>query len=350
MSHPASPQKPQLFIFFLLFLVNAVAGAFQILILGIFIIMEEGSIMKLKESVVNDVFCDFSTVIMILPTIFMIISDQLLLVSSEILPISRDSANNYSVVAVAFFSILMLKKRMFLTQLIAIALVVAGVNNFPDTGAMYEGNEAFVTLKTLVHAKIAFTLAIMCTGLSWVILEKVLKSSEASLWIRGIQLNIFLVPLSFLMIYGNAWFKDEPMAIFDDFNIIAWFFVIFKAAQQMMVLFVLKIADSVNKCFAFSIAFVIMGVIKNPFMIGEDWSPEQLGTGLVLAGICLYSILDNCFTKIIGEEESDVESEIEYRESPNVDSLSKGYQVIQPVSIINADSYLKMLQKQPGDF
>lgn len=306
----------------------------------------------MKTNIVKNVFCDSSTIFMALPTIFLILSD-LLMATSGILPVSTEPANRYSVVAVALFSIILLKKRMFLTQLVAIGFVVKAVSLFPDDVVIVDNNQAFLNLTAGYHFQIVCYISILCSGLSWVILEKVLKSSETSLWIRGVQLNLFIVPLSLLMVAINAWSREEPMGIFDNFNIIAWFFVIFRSAQQMMELFVLKITDSMQKCFSFSLAFVIIGIMRNPFTMESNYEnvPVKLGTGLLIAGICLYMIMENCFFEQTDEDEQPEESEVEYRETPTDfnESSSKGYQLINSVSIINADYYLKLLENPTGE-
>lgn len=107
---------------------------------------------------------------------------------------------------------------------------------------MPETEDSFITF----FAHFAICCAILCYGLSFVILEKVLKSSDVSLWVRGIQLNLFVVPLSLLVSFSNDWINGNH-GFFDSFNIIAWFFIIFKIAQQMMELIVIKIADSIYR-------------------------------------------------------------------------------------------------------
>jgi UDP-sugar transporter A1/2/3 len=325
-------------------LVNAIAGIAQVLLFTIFIYIEEGSLVALKHSFKTHIFADLRmTFRMALPPIFLILSNELLLVSSNILPLKSESALNYTIIGVAFCSVLVLKKKLFLTQALAIYFVARGLDHFPQDSLMMNVKVDDSTSSFFGHFAIA--LAILCYGMSYVILEKILKSSDVSLWIRGIQLNLFTVPLSLFLSFTNDWMnQDDPRGFFDNFNIIAWFFIFFKIAQQMMELFVIKVADSIYRSFALSTALVIIGGIK--FMM-EATDTIKLGTGLVMAGITLYTIMDH-FPRW-NDFDSEFEFPNELRESPIScnETLSKGYQTVPTVSskISNIDVYLKLIDE-----
>lgn len=185
-------------------------------------------------------------------------------------------------------------------------------------------------------------------------LEKVLKSSEVSLWIRGIQLNLFAVPLSLMMSFANDWNSEYPRGFFDNFNIIAWFFIIFKIAQQMMELFVIKVADSIYRSLSLSAALVIIGIMKYPFgfEVNYEASPVKLGTGLVITGICLYTTMD--FYPLTWGGPSETEDDEAYRDSPidSNETFSKGYQTVQTVSSSisnNEPVFLKIIDEPPRE-
>lgn len=302
----------------------------------------------LKNNFAQHIFVDVKTTFkMALPPIFLILSNELLMISSNILPNQSQSASNYTIIGVAIFTVLLLKKKFFLTQALAVYFIANGLDRFPADNIIMNSMPDISDSTRRFHGNSTIVLAILCYGISYVTLEKILKSSEdVSLWIRGIQLNLFTVPLSLIMSFTNDWLNDDPRGFFDGFNIIAWFFIIFKGAQQMMELFVIRIADSVYRCIALSASLVIMGIMKNPF-IDYEFSPAKLGTGLVLTGICLYSIMDHF--PVWGELYNETEPEQEYREAPVTcnETLSKGYQTVPTVSscVSNADVYLKIMDE-----
>jgi Nucleotide-sugar transporter len=329
-----------------LFLVNAVAGIFQIILFTIFLYIEEGSLAALKLNVSSHILSDVKTTFkMSLPPIFLLLSNELLLLSSKILPIQSASAGSYTIVGVAVFSILMFKRRFFLSQALAVYFVAKGLDHFPIDNN-FDVSQAATDSTTVFYGHLAIVWAILFYGISYVTLEKILKSSDVSLWIRGIQLNLFTVPFSLMMWYANKYVNDDPRGFFDNFTIIGWFYIIFKVAQQMMELFVIKIADSIYRCLALATALVVIGIMRHPFDIEAnfDYVPVKLGAGLVLSGVCLYAVMDQ-FPK--WGEINDTDSDDEYRDSP-VDAnetLSKGYQTVQTVSssVSNADVYLKLI-------
>ena len=290
---------------------------------------------------------------MALPPVFLLLSNQLLLISSRILPNQSLSAANYSICGVAFFTVLLLKRRFFLTQALGVYLIAKGLDQIPKDRLVFEPQVTDVNETDILYGQLAIMSAILCYGISYVMLEKVLKSSEVSLWIRGIQLNLFAVPLSLMLVYINDWNNGDQSKFFDNFNIIAWFFIIFKIAQQMMELFVIKVADSIYRSISLATALVIIGIIKHPFGLEVNYeaSPVKFGTGLVIAGIFLYIIMDHYFLKWGPpcDEEDDQNYPGPYRVAP-IDfneTISKGYQTVQTVSssISNADVFLKIIDE-----
>jgi len=331
--------------------INAVAGISQILLFAVFIYFEEGSLAALKFNVETHIFADMRTTMkMALPPFFLFLSNQLLLLSWRFLPSQSLSAANYLICGVSFFSALMLKRKFFLTQALAVFFVAKGLDQIPSDRIVFDLQDT--SEANSLYGQVAIVLAILCYGLSYVTLEKVLKSSEVSLWIRGIQLNLFAVPLSLALIFINDFNNEDSSGFFDNFNVIAWFFIIFKIAQQMMELFVIKVADSIYRSLSLSVALVIIGIIKYPFNIEDSYeiSPMRLATGLALAGICLYAIMDNYPLSWLQPE---VEDEQTYRELP-IDfneTLSKGYQTVPTVSssVSNAAVLLKIIDEPAGE-
>lgn len=289
---------------------------------------------------------------MALPPIFLILSSELLQMSSKILPVQSQSANNYLIIGVALFTILVLKKKFYLSQALAVYFVARGLDQFPSDGNFMIDAHEKTSRMNMCYGHLLIVCTILCYGLSYVILEKLLKSSDISLWIRGIQLNLFAVPLSLLISFSSDLMTGDSRGFFDNFNLIACFFIVFKIAQRMMELFVIKVVDSVHRSLALATAFVIIGFIKHPFAIDELFTtvPSKLGLGFVLAGICLYTVMDH-FPKWgeIYKSESDdcLESPVNCTETV----AKGGYQNVPTVSsameraVFNADVYLKLLDE-----
>lgn len=312
------------------------AGILQIILFLIFIRIEEGSILNLYRSLHDHIIEDYWTTLkMSLPPILLIISMELLQMAFKFLPQSLECSAFY-IMSVAIFSSILLKKKFLLSQILAIILITSGLIHFSTTEVMQPKwifpLSKLINLPDKLPAFSGYVLvvgAVSCYGLSYVILESCLKSQKVSLWIRGIQLNLFNVPLSIIIIVANHYTTETPRGFFDNFTLIAWFFIIFVVACNMMELFVIKVADSIFRMISLAIATMIIGIMKNPFMLYNDFNSPvlKIGIGFIIAGIVLYCIMDNLnpMKEIENEDESEV------RESSYIVPL-KLYQSVPTVS------------------
>lgn len=274
--------------------INIFAGLLQIILFLIFLLMEEGSLSNLCRSLYKHIFKDYkSTFKMALPPVFLILSTEFIGIANDILPNEAKSANSFYIVGVAIFCLLLIKRKLMLTQILAILFISMGLTYFPHENQIMSTLIPSILQDQEMYAYFSIIASICCYGLSYAILEKNLKASDVSLWIRGIQLNMFVVPLSLCICLGNHYINDtlETRGFFDNFNIIAWFFIIFIVACNMMELFVIKVADSLFRMIALSLAIMIIGVMKYPFSF-DATSPTKVGTGLILAGTALYTLMD----------------------------------------------------------
>lgn len=256
--------------------------------------MEEGSLLNLFCSLKKHIFNDYkSTFKMALPPIFLILSTEFIGIANEMLPNEAKSANSFYIVGVAIFCLLLIKRKYMLTQILAILFISMGLTYFPHENQIMSTLLPNFFKDQELYAYISIIAAICCYGLSYALLESNLKASDVSLWIRGIQLNLFVVPMSLFICFGNYYINDMETrgGFFDNFNIIAWFFIIFIVACNMMELFVIKVADSMFRMIALSLAIMIIGIMKYPFSFDSS-SPTKVGTGLILAGTALYTLMD----------------------------------------------------------
>jgi UDP-sugar transporter A1/2/3 len=275
----------------------------QIILFSIFLLLEEGSPSNLLISVKKNICGDArGTFKMALPPILLLLASEFKGIADEIMPTEDTSTSSFYIIGVAVCSVLILRRKFLLTQALAIMFISMGLTYFPGE------HQAAAKLSNLfgndeLYAYISIALAISCFGLSFAILEHSLKASDASLWIRGIQLNLFVVPIALAFSLANYYFDESPRGFFDNFNIISSFYIIFLVACLMMKLFVVKVADAMFCMIASSIATMIIGVMKSPFSLDTD-SPVRIGTGLILAGSALYILMDvmNPNLSPLGEE------------------------------------------------
>lgn len=272
--------------------VSLLGGILQIIIFLIFLQLEEGSFSNLIISINRNILGDAkSTFKMALPPILFLLASEFKAIAHEIMPSCESSTSSFYIVGVAVCSTILLRKKFLLTQALAILFISMGLSYFPgDQPSSEKLSNLFG--HDVMYAYITIALGIGCYGMAFAILEHNLKRSDVSLWVRGIQLNMFVVPIALSFSVGNYYLSESPRGFFENFNIISSFFVIFLVACLMMKLFVVKVADSIFCMIAYSLAAMIIGLMKSQFSLEESLSPAKIGTGLILAGTFLYILID----------------------------------------------------------
>ena len=104
----------------------------------------------------------------------------------------------------------------------------------------------------------AVIIACTISGLAGVYFEKVLKGSNATLWIRNIQLSFYsLFPAFFI----GVWYKDglqiHKLGFFYGYNGVVWTAIAFQAIGGIVVALCVNFADNIAKNFATSISILI---------------------------------------------------------------------------------------------
>lgn len=225
---------------------------------------------------------------MLVPPFLLVLSWEVYHISAMILPYETAIAKNYTIISTVFFSILILRKGFFMTQILSLFFIAVGSSLFPQN---YEFSE-FKILSAYDNESrqiIGYSLIVLSTvfyGLSYILLELRLKSPENSFWITGIQFNIFYVPFFLIVSLINDYIFYDDSEFFDAFDIFAWFYIIFISAQKIMELFVLKISDSIHMQMSSAIALSLIVFLEQNFTL------SRYGTGLIVYGTMLYSVLE----------------------------------------------------------
>lgn len=315
-----------------LFLVSLFASMLQIILFLIFLRIEVGSFRDLKASLYSHIIKDYKTTLkMVLPPTLLILSTELLKIAYDFLPRETLESSVFNIMSVAVFSTLILRKKFLLTQALAIILITSGLVHFPSvtqpTVAFSSTLFSNLLAKNDFNGYLLIVTAVACYGLSFVLLEQFLKSNAVSLWVRGIQLNLFNVPLSLLITSINYYNDELSRGFFENFTIIAWFFIIFVVACNMMELFVIKVSDSVFRMISLAVATMIIGIMQYPYSMLDNHtnSPVKIGTGFIVAGVVLYCIMD------FFNQNEKPETDIEGRDSSHLVPL-KLYQSVPTVS------------------
>jgi len=160
-------------------------------------------------------------------------------------------------------------------------------------GAAGEGYEADGIVSSLtgqLFGLLCVVSACFVSGFSGVYIEKVLKSSKCSIWIRNVQLSMFsLLPALAAVIFADYDKVMENGFFYGYDRPIVWLTVLCQASSGLVVAVVVKYADNILKGFATSMSIIISSVITMvlwEFHPGFYW---LMGTCLVMVATVIYS-------------------------------------------------------------
>jgi len=138
---------------------------------------------------------------------------------------------------------------------------------------------------------VAVLSACLTSGLAGVWLEKILKQTDASIWLRNIQLAFFGSVLGLL----GAWVQDGSKiradGLMQGYSTLVWGVILLQAVGGLVVAAVLKYADNILKCFGNACSIVLSCLLSAALL--HEFEPDMLfvmGTLLVILATTLYSI------------------------------------------------------------
>merc|ERR1711924_447012 len=138
---------------------------------------------------------------------------------------------------------------------------------------------------------VAVLSACVTSGLAGVYLEKILKQTDASIWLRNIQLALFGALAAFVGCFVTDGAKIRENGFMQGYSGLVWGVILLQAVGGLVVAAVLKYADNILKCFGNALSIVISCVLSGALL--HEFTPDGLfvmGTLLVLAATSLYSL------------------------------------------------------------
>ncbi|EPT27586.1 UDP-galactose transporter subfamily protein [Toxoplasma gondii ME49] len=196
----------------------------------------------------------------------------------------------FKILTTAVLSVLILHKRLPLVKWVALLILTGGVaiislpsgDSTTSHGNLNQGNP--------VIGLIAVFSACLTSGFAGVYLEKILKETPVSIWVRNIQLALYGTVLAVLGAYWNDGDKIQQYGFFQGYNVIVWSAVLLQALGGLIVAAVLKYADNILKCFGNALS-IVLSCFVSWWVIG-DFVPSTLfsvGAALVLTATFLYT-------------------------------------------------------------
>mmetsp|Transcript_703 Transcript_703/g.1948 ORF Transcript_703/g.1948 Transcript_703/m.1948 type:complete len:372 (+) Transcript_703:113-1228(+) len=188
----------------------------------------------------------------------------------------------------AFWSIMLLGKEIRSLQWLSLVLLVFGVVlvQWKDSDASSLGPEA-----SSVVGVTAVAFCSLLSGFAGVFLEKMLKGTKTSLWVRNIQLCLFSVPLQVVAIVQQDYGRVQERGLLAGFSLMPWLVVLINTGGGLLVAVVIKYADNILKTFATVLA-IVCSCFLSMMIPAFNFQPSAIFFSGVLAVFCsifLYS-------------------------------------------------------------
>ncbi|KAL3801835.1 hypothetical protein HJC23_001231 [Cyclotella cryptica] len=195
------------------------------------------------------------------------------------------------ILTTAIFSKTMLQRQFSRTKWFSLLVLTAGVAVVQLSGSgdsssssshhNQDGNRA---------VGLAAVLCAACTsGFSGVYFEKILKGSDASVFVRNVQMGIPSMMIALGTVYMQDYREVVQRGFFGGYNVAVWGVIFVQAVGGLIVAVVVKYADNVLKVFASSFSIIFSCLIST---ILFDFRPNGLfllGAALVCLSTALYS-------------------------------------------------------------
>lgn len=224
---------------------------------------------------------------MTVPSLIYVLQNNLLYVSAANLDAATYQVTyQLKILTTAVFAVIMLRKKLIPTQWGSLLILVLGV----ALVQLSQGGETRI-INVAQNRFLGFSAALgacCLSGFAGIYFEKMLKTSDLSVWMRNIQLSLLSLPLSLLMTIINDYTAISNQGFFFGYDLLVWFLVLLQACGGLIVAVVVKYADNILKNFATSLAIVLSCIISI-YLFSFLLTPQfAFGTILVIIAVFLY--------------------------------------------------------------
>eukprot|EP01059_Diplonema_ambulator_P000802 TRINITY_DN1064_c0_g1_i11.p2 TRINITY_DN1064_c0_g1~~TRINITY_DN1064_c0_g1_i11.p2 ORF type:complete len:378 (+),score=116.78 TRINITY_DN1064_c0_g1_i11:1338-2471(+) len=194
------------------------------------------------------------------------------------------------ILTTAICTVLMLDRRLTTQQWVALIVLTAGVALAQLQPPSKDQPKHSASLSSQTAGILALLVACFTSGFAGVYTEKLLKQTQASLWIRNLQLAVWSIVAGFIGIFStNDGAVVMEKGFFDGYTQVVWCVVVLQACSGIVVALVIKIADNIVKNFSVAMSLLLSTVVSMVFQGFEPSPYFVVGAMLVLASVQLYS-------------------------------------------------------------
>jgi len=194
------------------------------------------------------------------------------------------------ILTTAVFSVILLNKRLKMFQWVSLVILMAGVSlvQWPTN----DNPSKSFSFSAQMIGLISVLMACVSSGFAGVYFEKILKGSNASIWMRNIQLGLIGSVLALFGVIISDWNLIMKGGFFQGYNAITWVVIILQAVGGLVIAVVIKYADNILKGFATSISIILSSIFSYYYL--SDFIPNKLflmGSTFVMIATFLYGYI-----------------------------------------------------------
>lgn len=195
------------------------------------------------------------------------------------------------ILTTALFSVVMLKRKLLLTQWAALVLLVAGVAmaQLSDSSETPKYSNTKIPVQNKLLGFTSVFVACILSGFAAVFVEMILKSSEISIWMRNVQLSLLSLPFSLMTCFISDRNEIVHLGWFYGYDWYVAYLIVLQAAGGMIICLIITYADNILKGFATSLAIIISGLASVFLFNLKITTLLTTGAVLVISSIFLYS-------------------------------------------------------------
>lgn len=244
-----------------------------------------GAIRHLRPHVIA--FASPEMLQLVVPGLLYALQNNLLFISlSNLSGAMHQVSYQLKILTTAMLSVLVLGKSVSRTQWLALLGLTGGVMLIQVPQGDHRADSIAGGSTTL--GLTAILGACITSGFAGVYTERLMKKSEASIWVRNVQLAIIGTVMGLVAAYAHNGVQIRTDGFFQGYDALVWCVVVWNAIGGIIISMVMKYADNILKCFASALSIVLTCLIS--FCTGE-FTPNvmfMLGTILVIASSSVY--------------------------------------------------------------
>ncbi|CAO3632921.1 unnamed protein product [Cunninghamella blakesleeana] len=211
------------------------------------------------------------------------------------------------ILSTAIFSVVLLGRTLQRDKWIALILLMIGVtmvqsqsmsassstsnnNSNSNSNTMNDDDNQNAITQSPFIGLVAVITSCISSGFAGCYFEKILKTSDTSMWVRNIQLGI---SGAFFSLIGMLMYDIQPIregGMLQGYDGLTWIVVANQALGGLLVAIVVKYADNILKGFATSLSIIVSGVISFYLFNFQPTLPFIFGAFIVMISSYLYGI------------------------------------------------------------